>query len=111
MGRSTPSFRMAVYRELKRIERITRLMKPSEKGFIEWLIDGIDDTISLYTHVSAPLDPLEVILIHVIRRLSELGDGARGRVDPGCEAGREECEAHHGRKGWPDNSGGNTAHL
>lgn len=78
MGRTTPSFRMAVYKELDRLFKIIDLLPVHEKEVFYRLLDGIEDTISLYTHVAAPNDPLEVIIIHLIRRIAGELYGDRG---------------------------------
>lgn len=70
MGRTTPSFRMAVYKELDRLFKIIELLPVHEREAFYRLLDGIEDTISLYTHAAAPNDPLEPIIIHLIRKIA-----------------------------------------
>ncbi len=69
MGRSTPSYRMAVYKELDRLMKILELLPPRETSVIKEYLEDIEDTISLYTHQAAPIDPMEVIYLHIIRRM------------------------------------------
>lgn len=78
MGRTTPSFRMAVYKELDRLLKIIDLMPDHERKIFYRLLDGIEDTISLYTHVAAPSDPLEVVVIHMVRKIAGELYGYRG---------------------------------
>lgn len=72
MGRTTPSYRMAVYRELERIRRTIRYLPSSEALLLESLLDGIEETITAYLHVSPPPDPFEVIVLHMLRRIAGL---------------------------------------
>ncbi len=83
MGRTTPSFRMAVYKELDRLLRIVDLMPEHEKRLLHRLLDGLEDTLSLYTHTAPPSDPLEVIVVHMLRRLAGELYGCRG-MDTRC---------------------------
>jgi len=68
VGRTTPSYRMAVYRELERIRRTIRYLPRGEAEYLESLLEGIEETITAYLHVSPPPDPFEVIVLHMLRR-------------------------------------------
>ena len=69
MGRTTPSYRMAVYRELERIKKTIRYLPRGEAVVLESLLDGIEETITAYLHVSPPPDPFEIIVLHMLRRI------------------------------------------
>ncbi|MCE4614275.1 MAG: hypothetical protein F7B60_01910 [Desulfurococcales archaeon] len=105
MGRTTPSLRVTVKRQLSRIESILNLLPECEAERARRLFDDIDETISLYTHSNGPIDPIELILVHLIRRIAIgecrhafLGDRRGALGDRGItlysmgkwEAGKEE---------------------
>jgi len=69
VGRTTPSYRMAVYRELERIKKTIRYLPRGEAAVLESLLDGIEETITAYLHVSPPPDPFEIIVLHMLRRI------------------------------------------
>ncbi len=85
MGRTTPSYRVAVYQELERLRELITLMEPCEQRVLGELLEGVEDTISLYTHQIAPIDPFEVILIHILRGV------ARRLGRDGCEGLDHRC--------------------
>ncbi|MCE4606131.1 MAG: hypothetical protein F7B59_02215 [Desulfurococcales archaeon] len=70
MGRTTPSLRVVVKRQLSRIESILNLLPECEAERARRLFDDIDETISLYTHSTGPTDPVELLLVHLIRRIA-----------------------------------------
>ncbi len=72
MGRTTPSYRMAVYRELERIKKTIKYLPRGEAAVLEFLLDGIEETITAYLHVSPPPDPFEVVVLHMLRRIAGL---------------------------------------
>ncbi len=74
MGRTTPSYRMAVYRELERIRRTIRYLPSREALLLESLLDGIEETVTAYLHVSPPPDPFEVVVLHMLRKIAGLRD-------------------------------------
>ncbi|MEB3756142.1 MAG: hypothetical protein GSR79_04720 [Desulfurococcales archaeon] len=69
MGRTTPSLRIAVKRQLSRIESILNLLPECEAERARRLFNDLDETISLYTHSTSPIDPVELLLVHLIRRI------------------------------------------
>jgi hypothetical protein len=68
LGRTTPSLRTIVKRQLSRMESILSLLPECEAEKARSLLEGIDETISLYTHTSGPIDPLELLFVHFIIR-------------------------------------------
>ncbi|MGC9010460.1 MAG: hypothetical protein ACP5I7_07615 [Sulfolobales archaeon] len=71
MGRNTSSLRAALSRYSDRIRRIIDLLPADEKIFFEEFLRDIDTTFSLLGHVGVE-DPLEIIVIHLMRRIAQL---------------------------------------
>lgn len=69
MGRSTTPLKQVVYCYLERWNRVIELMDQREADCIRKVLEDIDSTISLFTHVGA-VDPMELILLHVLRKLA-----------------------------------------
>ncbi len=84
MGRTTPSLRSTVKRQVERINKLLNLLPNCEAEKAREILDGVDETLSLYTHTNGPVDPVEFLLVHVIRKIaegecsSELLDNRRG---------------------------------
>jgi hypothetical protein len=71
MGRTTPSIRPAVRRQIARISKTLSLLPQCEAEKAKEILDGIDDTLTLYTHTPGPIDPVELVLIHLIRKIAK----------------------------------------
>ena len=84
MGRTTPSLRAAVKRQVERINKLLSLLPNCEAEKARNILGGIDETLSLYTHTTGPIDPVELLLVHIVRKIakgecsSELLDNRRG---------------------------------
>ncbi|MEM1634772.1 MAG: hypothetical protein QXF49_07460 [Thermosphaera sp.] len=76
MGRTTPSLRSSVSEYVERLRKISEMLPSKEKEFMNCLLEDIESTISLCMHTGVA-DPLEVLLIHFIRKL--------GREDCGSD--------------------------
>ncbi|ADI31673.1 hypothetical protein Shell_0543 [Staphylothermus hellenicus DSM 12710] len=59
---------MALLRELERFRRIIARLPRDEKARWEEILEGIEDTMSIYSDVPIT-DPLEIIYFHILRRL------------------------------------------
>lgn len=68
MGRTTVSYRVALLRELERLRRVIDKLPRRERARWEELLDGIEETISIYSDVPVA-DPLEIIFFHILRRI------------------------------------------
>lgn len=67
MGRTTVSYRMALLRELERFRKIIARLPKDEEARWEEILEGIEDTISIYSDIPVN-DPLEIIYFHILRR-------------------------------------------
>jgi len=70
MGRTTPSIRVAVRKQIARINRTLNLLPPCEADKAREILEGIEDTLSLYANTAGPVDPVELLLIHLIRKIA-----------------------------------------
>lgn len=70
MGRSTPSLRVVVNEYIERLEKLIETLPDGEKSFFKQYLDDIETTLSICMHTGV-VDPVEVLLIHLLRRLSE----------------------------------------
>jgi len=71
LGRTTPSLRTTIEDYTRRIKRIAEVLPLEERVLVEKYLEDIETTISVYTHMGL-VDPLEVFLVHLIRRLRDL---------------------------------------
>lgn len=71
MGRSTPPLRTAVREYVERLRKTSEVLPPQERLLVEKYLEDMETTVSAYMHTGA-VDPLEVFLLHLIRRLGEL---------------------------------------
>lgn len=78
MGRTTPSLKQAVDRYLDRWLLLARRLDKSQGELVKELLEDIDDTLSLFSYVGA-VDPLEVLVYHLARKVAELRSGLRER--------------------------------
>ena len=70
LGRTTPSLRSTVKRQVERINKLLSLLPSCEAEKAREILDGIDETLSLYTHTNGPVDPVELLLVHIIRKMA-----------------------------------------
>ena len=70
MGRNTPSLRTVVNEYSERLRKIAEVLPFEERVFLEEYLKDLDYTLSLCMHTGVA-DPLEVFLIHLIRKLSK----------------------------------------
>jgi len=71
LGRNTPSLRVIIDSYIERLRRVSKMLPPEERAFLELLIEDIESTLSVYTHIGV-VDPIEIIIVHIIRRLNFL---------------------------------------
>ncbi|MEM4441012.1 MAG: hypothetical protein QXS14_06035 [Desulfurococcaceae archaeon] len=71
MGRTTSSLRSMVKEYVERIRRTAESLPPDEKLVVEKFLEDIETTLSIAMHVGV-VDPLEVFLLHLVRRLRTL---------------------------------------
>lgn len=71
MGRSTPSLKAIVNEYIARLEKIIETLPEDEKQFFKQYLNDIETTLSICMHTGV-VDPLEVLIIHLIRKLSKL---------------------------------------
>lgn len=76
MGRTTPSLRAVVYNYASRLSKVSEILPPSEKQLFDCYLEDIDFTLSLCMHVGVA-DPIEVFLVHLIRKLNRLSRGCK----------------------------------
>lgn len=79
MGRTTPSIRMALYKELARMNRLINKLPPREADKIRNMLEDIEDTLNLFMETTGAIDPLEVLLLHFIRKSIVINDGMGSR--------------------------------
>lgn len=70
MGRTTPSHRMALIREYSRIKKLVEEMPEDEKRIWFKILEDFEDTITLYNNIAFS-DPIEPVIIHVLRKLAQ----------------------------------------
>lgn len=71
MGRNTTSLKVIVNRYVERVKKLSLLLPLEEKVFVEDFLRDLDSTISICGHTGVE-DPLEVLLIHLIRKIAQL---------------------------------------
>lgn len=69
MGRTTTPVRQLITNYVRRLEKASLMMDPKEREAILKFLDDIDDTASLLSHEGV-VDPLEVLITHLLRKLS-----------------------------------------
>ncbi|MEM0368718.1 MAG: hypothetical protein QXS24_02740 [Desulfurococcaceae archaeon] len=69
MGRNTPSLRVVVNEYTSRLRKIAEALPPNERSFFEKYLEDLDSTLSICMHIGI-VDPLEVFIVHLIRKLS-----------------------------------------
>ena len=79
MGRTTPSIRMALYKELARINRLIDKLPSEEADKIRSMLEDIEDTLNLFMETTGAIDPLEVLLLHFMRKAIVINDGVGSR--------------------------------
>jgi hypothetical protein len=80
LGRTTTPSKVLVRKYVERWRRLAKLLPSSEGEALKELLKDVDETASLATHVGVA-DPLEVMLIHVVRQLIECRRAQVGRVE------------------------------
>uniref|UniRef100_A0A7C2BKH6 Uncharacterized protein n=1 Tax=Thermosphaera aggregans TaxID=54254 RepID=A0A7C2BKH6_9CREN len=70
MGRSTPSLWISVSEYVERLRKISEMLPGDERERILRFLDDIESTISLCMHTGVA-DPLEVLFIHLIRKMGK----------------------------------------
>jgi hypothetical protein len=78
LGRTTPSLRASVEDYAKRMRRVADMLPLEDRVLVEKYLEDIELTISAYTHTGL-VDPLEVFIVHLVRRLRELCCTAQSR--------------------------------
>ncbi|MEM4876324.1 MAG: hypothetical protein QXT76_03360 [Sulfolobales archaeon] len=68
MGRTTTPLKQLVYKYTERLEKVAELLGPRYREGFEFFLEGLDETISAFSHVGS-VDPLEVLLAHLARKL------------------------------------------
>ncbi|MEM1525918.1 MAG: hypothetical protein QW775_03450 [Ignisphaera sp.] len=68
MGRNTSSLRIAVARYVERIKKLSEVLPPEERQYIEEFLQDLETTLSLCSYTGVA-DPLEVLFFHFIRKL------------------------------------------
>jgi hypothetical protein len=76
MGRTVPPIKPVVDNYVYRLKRLSEILEEREAEFLEYFLEDIDSTVSLCMHIGVS-DPLEVLFIHLLRRLSMLIDEHR----------------------------------
>lgn len=71
MGRTTPPLRTIVREYTERFRRVAELLPPEDRVLIEKYLEDLDSTLSIYMHVGS-VDPLEVFLLHLVRKAKDL---------------------------------------
>jgi hypothetical protein len=71
MGRTTPSLKTAVEDYVRRFRRVSEILSSEDKIFIERFLEDLETTVSAYSHIGST-DPLEIFLIHLLRRIKIL---------------------------------------
>lgn len=69
MGRSTPSLRASVEAYASRLRKAAEALPPDERRIVEEFLEDLESTISAFAHYGA-VDPMEVLLLHVVRRMA-----------------------------------------
>ncbi|MEM0004477.1 MAG: hypothetical protein QXE10_02465 [Desulfurococcaceae archaeon] len=77
MGRNTPSLRVIVNEYVERMRRIAEILPPDERSFLEDYLEDLDSTLSICMHTGVA-DPLEVFLVHLIRKVSKYSGKTSG---------------------------------
>lgn len=74
MGRTTTPLKQLIYGYIERWIKASKLLDQREASHIEEFLEDIDSTISLFTHIGT-VDPLEVLLFHIMRKAARRGGG------------------------------------
>ncbi len=81
MGRTTPSPRMALNKEIQRLRSMAELADGEVKEALNEIIEGSLEALNLYLYADPLPDPVEVLtlgaLIRVIRAMKACGCGWR----------------------------------
>lgn len=79
VGRSTTPAKALTRKYVDRWVRLANLLPAGEGEVLKEVLSGVDETASLAAHVGVA-DPLEVMLIHVVRLLIRCRRDRVGRV-------------------------------
>lgn len=71
MGRTTPSLRVVTREYIDRLRKIAESLPPEEQKLVEKYLEDFETTLSISMHTGV-VDPLEVFLLHLIRRIRAL---------------------------------------
>ncbi|QOR94039.1 hypothetical protein IMZ38_05195 [Thermosphaera chiliense] len=70
MGRSTPSLWISVSEYVERLRKVSEMLPMDEKEGVLRFLEDLESTISLCMHTGVA-DPLEVLFIHLIRKMNK----------------------------------------
>lgn len=73
MGRTTPSQKLAFIEEFERIKKLIERLPEKEREIWIKALEDVEETYNLYSDISIS-DPLEIIIIHILRKLLISGD-------------------------------------
>ena len=68
MGRNTTPMKQIINNYVVRLEKVAGMLSPQEREAILYFLKDLDETTSLLSHTGV-VDPLEVLLIHFLRKL------------------------------------------
>lgn len=71
MGRTTPSLRVIIREYIDRLKKTSEILPDNEQELIREYLEDIESTMSLAMHAGV-VDPVEVLLLHLLRRLGEI---------------------------------------
>lgn len=80
LGRTTPSLRQLVEEYVNRFSKMYELATGGDKEKFRAFLEDLDTTISMCAHIGV-VDPLEVLLIHLVRRLDKIAGTPCGAVE------------------------------